>query len=89
MTTKTRLHTSDVPSSVTGGGVISMMYKTHWLGLSEQRWGWEMDLQRSRNHFLRYSTGTPDQHRQTNRLYRRMRTGPAQHELSRNSGERL
>ena len=33
--------------------------------------------------------GTPDQHRQTNRLYRRTRIGAAQRELSRNNGERL
>ena len=32
-----------------------------------------MDLHLSRPHILRYWAGTPDQHRQTNRLYRRMR----------------
>ena len=51
-----------------------MLYKTHWAGLS---------------HILRYWAGTPDQHRQTNRLYRRMRIGAAQRELSRNNGERF
>ena len=30
-----------------------------------------------------------DQHRQSNRLYRQMRIGAAQHELSRNNGERF
>ena len=37
----------------------------------------------------RYWVGTPNQHRQTNRLYRRMRIGAAQRELSRNNGERF
>ena len=46
-----------------------------------------MDLHLSRSHILRYWAGTPDQHRQTNRLYRRMRIGAAQRELSRNNGE--
>ena len=48
-----------------------------------------MDLHVSRPHILRYWAGTPDQHRQTNRLYRRMRIGAAQRELSRNNGERF
>ena len=48
-----------------------------------------MDLHLSRPHILRYWAGTPDQHRQTNRLYHRMRIGAAQRELSRNNGERL
>ena len=48
-----------------------------------------MDLQLSRTHISRYWAGTPEQHRQINRLYRRMRIGLAQHELSRNSGERI
>ena len=43
-----------------------------------------MDLQYSRTHILRCLAGTPDQHRQTNRLYRRMCIGAAQCELSRN-----
>ena len=46
-----------------------------------------MNLQLSRTHILRYWAGTPDQHRQTNGLYRWMRIGGAQHELSRNNGE--
>ena len=66
-----------------------MLYKTHWVGLSEPSWEREMDLQSSRTHILRYWAGTPDQHSQTNRLYRRMRIGAAQRELSRNNGERV
>ena len=50
-----------------------MLYKTHWVGISEPSWEREMDLHLSRPHILRYWAGTPDQHRQTNRLYRRMR----------------
>ena len=51
--------------------------------------GKETDLQLSRTHILRYWAGNPDQHRQTNRLYRRMRIGLVQRELSRNNGERF
>ena len=47
-----------------------------------------MDLHLSRPHILRYWAGTPDKHRQTIRLYRRMQVGAAQRELSRN-GERF
>ena len=46
-----------------------------------------MDLQISHSHILRYWAGTPDQYRQTNCLYRRMRIGAEQRELSRNDGE--
>ena len=48
-----------------------------------------MDLQLSRHDYLRYWTGTPNQHRQTNRLYRWMRIGAAQRELSRGNGKRF
>ena len=48
-----------------------------------------MDVHLSRSHILRYWAGTPDHHRQANRLYRRMRIGAAQRELSRNNGERF
>ena len=48
-----------------------------------------MDLHLSRSYILRYWAGTPDQHRQTNRLYRRMRIEAAQRELSHNNGERF
>ena len=66
-----------------------MLYKTHWVGLSEPSWEREMDLQLSRTHILRYWAGAPDQDRQTNRLFRRMRIGAAQRELSRNNGGRV
>ena len=46
-----------------------------------------MDLHLSRSHILRYWAGAPDQHRQTEYLYRRMRIGAAPRELSRNNGE--
>ena len=59
------------------------------MGLSEPSWEREMDLNLSRSLSLRYWAGTPDQHRQTNHLYRRMRIGAAQRHLSRNNGERL
>ena len=73
------------------GGVIAVLYKTHWVGLSEPSWEREVDLQLSRTHILLrcYWAGTPDQRRQTNRLCRRMRIGAAQSELSRNNGERF
>ena len=71
------------------GGVIAVLYKTHWAGLSEPSWKREMNLHLSRSLILRYWAGTPDQHRQTNRLYRRKRIGAAQRELSRNNGERF
>ena len=48
-----------------------------------------MDLRFSRHDILRYWTCTPNQHRQTNRLYRRKRIGAAQRELSRCNGERF
>ena len=48
-----------------------------------------MDLQLFRHEILRYWAGTRNQHRQTNRLYGRMRIGAAQRELSRNNGERF
>ena len=66
-----------------------MLHKTHWAGLSETSREREIDLHLSRSHILRYWAGTPDQHRQTNRLYRRMRIGAAQRKLSRNNGERF
>ena len=65
------------------------MYETHWMGLSGSSWEREMDLQLFRDELLRYRAGTPNQNRQNNRLYRRMRIGAAQRELSRNNGERF
>ena len=68
------------------GGVIAVLYKTQCAELSEPSWEREMDIHLSRYHTLRYWAGTPDQHRQTNRLYRRMLIGAAQRELSRIMG---
>ena len=48
-----------------------------------------MGLQRSRIAILRYWAGTPNQHCLAHRVYRRMRIGAAQPELSRNNGERF
>ena len=48
-----------------------------------------MDLQLSHTHILHYWAGTPDQNRQTNCLYLRMRIDAAQRELSRNNGDRF
>ena len=58
-----------------------MLFKTHWAGLSEPSWERKMDLQLSRTHILRYWAGTPDQHRQLKRFYRRMRIDVAQREF--------
>ena len=71
------------------GGVIAVLYKTHWAGLAEASWEWEMDLQLSRTHILRHWADNLDQHRQTDHFCRRMRIGAAQRELSRNNGERF
>ena len=59
----------------------------HWTGLSRPSWEREIDLQLSCDARLRYWVGTPNQPRQTNRLYRRMGIGAAQRELSRGNGE--
>ena len=48
-----------------------------------------MNLHLSRFYILRYWNGTPDHHRQTKRLYCRMRMGAVQRELSRSNGERF
>ena len=48
-----------------------------------------MDLQHSRQHILHYWASTPLQHQQQNRLYRRIRVGAAQRELSRDQGARF
>ena len=45
-----------------------------------------MDLQHFRQHVLLYWAGSPLQLQQPNRLYRRMRVGAAQRELSRDQG---
>ena len=65
------------------------MYETHWTGLSRPSWERETDLQLFRHEILRYLAGTPNQHRQTNRLYCRMRISAGQRGLSRSIGERF
>ena len=45
------------------GGIIAVMYETHWTGLSRPFWEREMGLQLSRHDILRYWAGTPNQHR--------------------------
>ena len=68
-------------------GVITVMYETHWVGLRSPLWEHERGLQHHRLHILRYWSGSPSQHRQTDRLYRQMRTGAAHCELSRSRDE--
>ena len=69
------------------GGVIAVMYETHWAELLSLSWEHERDLQHHRPHILRYRSGIPSQHCQTNPLYRQMRIGAAHRELSRSRGE--
>ena len=64
-----------------------MLYKTHWVELSEPSWEREMDLQLPRTHIFRFGAGTPDQNHQTKRLYHWMRTSAVERELFRNNGE--
>ena len=49
-----RPHTSNNHSSVTRGGVISVIYKTHWLGFSEPFLEREINPHLSRPHIFRY-----------------------------------
>ena len=70
-----------------GGVVIAVLYETHWTGLSRPSWERATDLQLSLQQVLLYWAGTPNQHRETNRLYRQIRIGAAQRELSRANGE--
>ena len=69
-------------------GVMSVLYQTHWVGLSELSLEREMDLQLSCTHISRYWAGIPDQHRKIHRLCRRMRISTARRELPRNNRER-
>ena len=71
------------------GGVIAVLYKKQWSGRSRPSWEREIDLQLFRHEILRYWAGTPNQHRQTNRLHGRMRIDAAQRELSRSNSERF
>ena len=65
------------------GDIIVVMYETHWTGLSRPSWEREMDVQLSRHARLHCRAGTPNQHRHTKRLYRRMKIGEAQREFLR------
>lgn len=69
---------------------LSLARPTGKKGLLRPSWEREMDLQHfRRRHVLRYWSGTPNQHRQTNRRYRAMRiVGAALRELARAKGER-
>ena len=69
------------------GGVIAVLCETHWVGLFSPSWERELGLPHSRRHILIYWSGTSTQHRQTNCLYRQMRIGSAQPELSRSRGQ--
>ena len=69
------------------GGVIAILYKTHWAGLLSPSWARELDLQHVRRYILLCCPGQSTQHCQTNRLYRRMRIGAAHRELSRSQGQ--
>ena len=57
------------------------MYETHRTGLYRPSWDREMEFQLSHHEILTYWAGIPNQHRQTNRLYRRMQIGATQREL--------
>ena len=46
-------------------------FETHWKGLLAPSWERELDLQHSHKHILLYWSGTPDQRRTENSLYRR------------------
>ena len=70
------------------GGVMAVLYETHWRGILRPSWEREMDLQHSRHLILRYWSGSPNQHRTTNRRYRAMRIGAAMRELARTKGDR-
>ena len=65
------------------------MYETHWTELPRLSWEREMDLQLFLHEILCRWASTPNQHPQTNLLYRRIRTSAEQRELSRCTGERF
>ena len=68
-------------------GVIAVLCETHWTGLLSPSGERELDPQHFRRHILLYWSGKPTQYRQTNRLYRQVRIGPAHRELSRSQGQ--
>ena len=43
------------------GGVVAVLYETHWRDLLPPSWKREMDLQHLRQHVFRYWAGTPPQ----------------------------
>ena len=47
------------------GGVIAVMYETHWTGLSGPSWERQMDLQLFRHELLLCWASTPNHHRQS------------------------
>ena len=69
------------------GAVIAAMYETRWADLLSPSWEHEQDLLHQWLHIFRHWSGTPSQHRQTNRVYRPMRIGAAHRELSRSRAE--
>ena len=68
-------------------GPSRVLYETHWAGLLGRYWERELDLQHCGRHILLYWSRALTQHRPENRLYRQMRIGAAQRELSRSKGE--
>lgn len=72
------------------GGVIVVMYELSsldWIPQTYLACEREQGLQYFRSPRLRYWSGTPAQHRQTNRLYRQMRIRAAHPELSRSRAD--
>ena len=63
------------------------MYEAHWPGLLSPSWEHEQDLQHHRLYIHRYWSGTPSQHRLSNRIYRQVPIGAAYRELARTRGE--
>ena len=70
-------------------GAIAVMYETHWMGLGGPGSGKWTSSSISMIYYAMYWAGTPNQHHQTNRLYRRMRIGAAQREQNQRNGERF
>ena len=80
--------TSHRPERVRGG-VVTVLYETHWKGLLQPSSEREMGLQHFRQHVLGSWAATPLQLQQAIRLCRRMLVGAVQRELSRDWGARL
>lgn len=69
------------------GGVIAVLYKTHWNSLLCPSWGRELDFHPFRRHILLDWAGTPVRHRQGNRQYRPLRSNAPQRQLSWSHGK--